>query len=155
MKRLENLLCGSLIANGVFEDMFGIIRRKFTVHMHGTWNNDDQTFSLRETFLFDDGEQETRLWSLHKDAMGYYRGKAKHVVGEAKGHMNDAGEFHLTYVYALPLFGRKWRVKFEDIITPLPDGTTLFNRAVIRKWGITIGRVNLTIQPGQTAPAPI
>ena len=53
---------GETIAYGIFEDRFGNLKRQFRVNISGKIKN--QTLSLDEDFLYDDGEQANRVLSL-------------------------------------------------------------------------------------------
>ena len=81
----ENYFTGNIAATGVFVDRFGVIRRRFNVHIIGSKKNNG--FSLDEYFLFDDGEQEIRKWEIEKIDHETYVGTSEDVCGEAIGKL--------------------------------------------------------------------
>ena len=81
----ENYFTGNIEATGVFVDRFGVIRRRFNVHIIGS--KKDNGFLLDEYFLFDDGEQEIRKWEIEKIDHETYVGKCEDVCGQAIGKL--------------------------------------------------------------------
>ena len=69
---LEEFFDGHLVAYGQFQDVFGTVRRRFTVDINGTWNG--KTLRLVEDFVFDDGPTEQRVWSLIKSGDDTWQG---------------------------------------------------------------------------------
>ncbi len=137
---IENYFSGKTKAWGVFQDRFGKVRRQFVVDIDGKWDKDKQTLTLTEDFVYDDGEKEQRVWTITKTAENTYTGTAKNVVGMATG--KSAGNaFNFKYTFNLPVQGDIWRVTFDDWMYLNPDGETLFNKATIKRFGITIGDV--------------
>ena len=55
---------GKTVAYGIFEDRFGNLKRQFRVNITGKIKND--TLTLDEDFLYDDGEQANRIWKIKK-----------------------------------------------------------------------------------------
>ena len=63
---LENFFSGEISAWGLFEDPFGIIRKRFTCKITGKWDDKLKTLKITEDFLYDDGVKENRNWELLK-----------------------------------------------------------------------------------------
>ena len=80
---LEEFFDGHLVAYGQFQDVFGTVRRRFTVDINGNWNG--KTLKLIEDFVYDDGSTEQRVWSLAKSGDDTWKGTAPGVIGTAKG----------------------------------------------------------------------
>ena len=55
---------GNLRATGMFIDRFGVVKRRFTVSAKGIAGSSGIT--LYETFTYDDGEVEDRIWHISK-----------------------------------------------------------------------------------------
>lgn len=136
---IEDYFAGTSKAWGIFQDRFGKVRRRFAVDINGQWDETDQTLTLTEDFLYDDGETEQRIWTITKTGENTYTGTAGGVVGLATGK-TSGNAFNFKYTFNLPVNGKTWRVKFDDWMY-LQNNNILFNRATIRRWGITLGDV--------------
>ena len=139
---LEEYFLGNTTAYGVFEDRFGKVRRTFKVDITGTVNDDQLT--LKEDFIYNDGERETRVWVIEILGNGNYRGTAGDVPGFAIG--KTAGNaFNWKYKVDLSVNGKIWKVGFDDWMYLLEDGV-LINRAYVSRYGIRIGEVTISFQ---------
>jgi len=136
---IENYFDGESKAWGIFQDRFGTVRRRFTVDIDGTWNPQNNTLKLVEDFVYDDGETEQRVWTILKTGQDTYTGTADGVVGTAIGK-SSGNAFNFKYTFDLPVEGKTWRVTFDDWMY-LQDQNILFNKATIKRWGITLGDV--------------
>ncbi|TVQ39212.1 MAG: DUF3833 domain-containing protein [Geminicoccaceae bacterium] len=137
--RLEEFFLGETRAWGWFEDRFGTVRRRFVVDMVGTF--EDGVLTLDEDFVYDDGEEEKRIWRITVLPDGRYEGHAEGVVGMASGRVVGPA-LNWTYTFDLPVGDRTWRVHFDDWMIQ-QDDEVVINRAVVSKWGITLGTVIL------------
>lgn len=124
---------------GIFENRFGRLKRRFTVDIDGYW--DDGTFVMDETFAYDDGTDERRIWRLTPDGSGGFSGHAKDCVGAARGRVHSNATT-LSYAFRLEIRGRRVTVRFDDRMYRV-DGDVVVNRAVVSKWGIRLGEVSL------------
>ena len=138
---LEEFFSGKLVAWGLFEDVFGIIRKKFTCNITGDFNYTTKTLTIIEDFIYDDGIKEKRVWKLNKIDNDIYEGKTENIVGVAKGYTRG-NAFHWKYNFVLPLYGRKTKVKFNDYMY-LQDSKVIINKAKMSKFGIKLGTVYL------------
>lgn len=136
---IENYFDGETKAWGVFQDRFGKVRRRFSVDITGEWDKNTNTLTLVEDFDYDDGETERRIWEINKTGDNTYTGTADGVIGTATGQ-SSGNAFNFKYAFALPVNGKTWNVTFDDWMY-LQDDNILFNRATIRRWGITLGDV--------------
>ncbi len=134
---LQRYFDGEVDAWGVFQDRSGVVRERFTVALKCAWQ--DNVGTLDERFLYADGRQERRVWTLRRSAQGHYTGTAADVIGEARG-IASGNALNWRYTLALPVDGRTWHVDFDDWMF-LVDNRVLLNRARMSKLGITLGEV--------------
>ncbi len=145
---LEQFFDGRLVARGQFQDVFGTVRRQFTVRIAGDW--DGARLRLVEDFVYEDGATEQRVWTLKKvgpvvaDQM--WEGTAPGVIGVAKGQ--EAGDrFNWRYTIDLPVPQASGpasvtRVSFDDWMWAQGEDR-LFNRAYMKKFGVDVGDVSI------------
>jgi hypothetical protein len=138
--RLETFFEGQTRAWGIFEDRFSNLRRQFTVDIDGTW--DGETLTLVEDFVYDDGEEERRVWVIRRDGEHGYTGEADGVIGPASGRAYG-NTVNWRYHFDLVVGGRSFKVHFDDWMFLQPDGETMINRAHVTKWGIRIGTASI------------
>ena len=127
----------------MFIDRFGTVQRQFRVTIKGQRTEDG--FILDEYFTYDDGELETRKWTVTACGDGIYRGECADVVGHATGILTD-NVLSWKYKFNLPMFGLVVTVKFDDLMA-LQAGAILVNRAKVSKWGFLLGEVLLSFRP--------
>jgi Protein of unknown function (DUF3833) len=131
---------GTLDAYGVFTDRSGKVVKRFTVVMVCTWQGNDGV--LDEDFLYSDGSKQKRVWRLKKLPDGQYSGTADDVVGQAQGQARG-NAFNWRYTLALPVDGKVVDVQFDDWMYLVNDRVML-NKAVMSKFGFTLGEVTLS-----------
>ena len=137
--KLEEFFLGKTTASGLFIDLFGKVKRQFTVEMEGIQQGD--VFILNETFLYDNGEEEFRRWEITKTGEKTYEGNSSDIIGVAKGERSgNAVNWH--YTLKLKYGDGILNVKFDDWMFLQEDGY-LINIAKVKKFGITLGRVIL------------
>jgi hypothetical protein len=117
---LEEFFDGNFRAYGQFQDIFGTVRRQFTVTIKGDWNG--ERLRLVEDFIYEDGSTEQRIWTLVKT--GEETWSIDLPVPSADGPATTT------------------RVTFNDWIWLLDDDRA-FNRAYVSKAGVTIGDVSI------------
>ena len=137
---LENYFEGKTEAWGMFHDRFGNLKRTFKVDITGTLNSD--TLTLDEKFLYDDGEQDSRVWTIKILGNNQYSGTASDVVGEAKG-ISEGNALNWKYKLNLKVGDSTILVDFDDWMF-LQDRNILMNRAEVKKWGLNNGVVSIT-----------
>ena len=136
---LRSYFNGPLTAHGLFTDRAGKVLRRFTVKMTASWNGSQGV--LDEDFTYSDGKKERRVWRLTDHGNGRYSGRADDVVGEAIG-LAAGNALNWRYTLALPVDGRIWEVQFDDWMY-LMDERVMLNKAVMSKFGVTLGEVTL------------
>ncbi|WP_240932925.1 DUF3833 domain-containing protein [Pelagibius litoralis] len=148
---IEDYLAGETRAWGLFVDRFGNLRREFVVDITGTW--DGKTLTLVEDFVYSDGEEQQRIWTINKLDDHRYEGTAADVIGTAEG-VSYGNALNWRYTLALKVGDSIWNVHFDDWMFLQPDDV-LMNRARVSKFGFDIGEVTIFFQkvPAQNAAA--
>jgi hypothetical protein len=142
---LERDLAGTHVGEGVFRVPLAGVERRFSVAMRGTWNARAQTLTLREDFVFADGEKQTLTWRFTKTGPGTYEGRREDVVGVATGRQ-DGAAFRLFYTADIASGGSTRRLSFSDVLYR-GAGRTIINEAFVFWYGVRIGSVSLTLRP--------
>ena len=137
---LEDYFAGKTEAWGMFHDRFGNLKRTFKVDITGTIESN--TLTLDEKFLYDDGEQDSRVWTIKILGNNQYSGTASDVVGEATG-ISEGNALNWKYKLNLKVGDSTILVDFDDWMF-LQDRNILMNRAEVKKWGLNIGVVSIT-----------
>jgi len=141
---------GNTVAYGIFEDRFGNLKRQFRVNISGTIV--DETLTLDEDFLYDDGEKDKRIWKIkkitEKDKITY-EGQAEDIEGTATGSISG-NTLNWSYDIYLNIKGSNIKVHFNDWIYKQSENLAI-NRAYVSKFGINIGSVTLVFLRGQVA----
>ena len=134
---LLSWLEGRTLAEGVFEDRGGRVRRRFTVELNGT--AEANALRLNERFIFDNGERQERTWVLTRGPDRSFIGRAEDSVSEAHGRF-DEGVAYLSSRLWLKVGKRKIAMHFDDAFYPAGAGLVL-NRSTMSKWGIRLGQI--------------
>lgn len=142
---IEDYFAGKTTAWGLFTDRFGNVRSQFVVDIDGTW--DGRTLVLDEKFTYATGEKEKRVWTITKVDENTYTGTAGDVVGVARGR-SFGNALSWNYYLNLKVGDGTWKVHFDDWMFLQPKGV-LLNRAVVTKWGVEIGQVQLAFSKAE------
>ena len=135
---LEEFFVGSSSGEGVFTNGFTGERREFRVEIIGSLTGNE--LKLVEDFAYADGEQDRKTWRFQRTGPGRYSGTREDVEGLAQA-WTENGQVRLEYTVKLA----GWRLDFADVLALRADGT-LLNRAIVSKWGIRVGRVELVLR---------
>ena len=87
------------MAHGQFQNVLGNVSRRFNVTINGSW--DGNNLVLVEDFVYSDGAEEQRIWTLTKNGDNEWQGYADGVVGGAEGEID--GHVLLGHTIDLPL----------------------------------------------------
>ena len=136
------IFLGQSSAEGLFEDRKGRVKRRFSVDINGYWQ--DEKFFLDESFVFDDGETDKRLWKLTFSDDGTFAADCPDAPEPGAGVLQP-GSAVLKYKFDLKHNGKTYRVDFVDTFVPL-GADTVINRAIMSKWGITLGQVTIVLK---------
>ena len=152
---------GDSLAYGIFEDRFGTLRRRFKVNISGQKTQEEiagksiNKIILTEDFLYEDGEQQQRIWTISKDVLDNgnenYWGNSSDCIGTAEGG-SSRNAFFWQYDIDLKISENNLRVKFSDWIYQMDDYIAI-NKATVSKFGIEIGVVTIVFVRG--APASL
>lgn len=135
----EEYFDGETRAWGVFYDWKERLTRRFQVQIRGSV--DRGILTLKEDFVFDDGETDYREWRIVKNSETSYQGTSPDVVGTATGE-RAGNALHWRYYLLLKTKSGVTEVFFDDWMFLL-DEDRLFNRATVSKFGIDVGEVIL------------
>ncbi|TCO75637.1 DUF3833 domain-containing protein [Chromatocurvus halotolerans] len=138
----EAFFSGELVAHGMLKDRRGRVTRRFIAEIDASWR--DGVGTLDEQFVFSDGEESQRVWTLRPDGPGRYIGTAGDVVGESPVTVAGNAMF-LDYTLRVPYGDGTIDVKIDDRMY-LIDGNTLLNESVMRKFGFRVGEIVLVIR---------
>ncbi|MEL6114963.1 DUF3833 domain-containing protein [Photobacterium sp. SP02] len=130
---------GNVTAWGILQDRSGKQTRRFSVDIIGTVQGN--TLTLKEDFVFDDGEKQQRVWTIQRRPDGVYTGTAGDVVGEATGKVSG-NALNWQYTLRVPVGESTYDIAFDDWMF-LQDDARMFNVAKMSKWGVHVGTVTL------------
>ena len=139
---VEEFFQGSLAAHGVVKDRSGKVIRTFNATIDASW--EDGVGTLDEDFVFNDGEEQKRIWTLRPQPDGSYLGTAGDVTGE--GILRQAGNaVFLDYVLQVPYRDGTIDLRVDDRMYLLtPD--ILINESTLNKFGFQVGELLLVIR---------
>lgn len=140
---LETFFKGRTIGKGVFESKLAGVYRPFTVYLSGRWDPRSFTLRLREDFVYEDGERDTKTWFFQKVAADRYIGQRSDVLAPANVRTESDGSLRFSYVAEVETASGPLLLRFDDTLRRI-DGNTVRNTARVMKAGITIGTVELT-----------
>jgi hypothetical protein len=139
---VEEFFNGKLLAHGIVKDRDGRVIRYFSATIDASWR--DGIGTLDESFVFDDGEQQKRMWTLKPSADNHYIATAGDVIGEGK--MKIAGNsVFLDYVLRVPYDGDSIDLRIDDRMY-LVSERVLLNESIMTKWGFEVGSLMLVIE---------
>jgi len=137
--KLEEYFNGTLDAWGMFQKRDSTVVKRFKVVIDAHWEGDNGV--LDERFTYSDGSRQRRVWKITKTGDDSYTGQADDVVGIANGRVSG-NSLHWIYTLRLPVDDDVYEVKFDDWMYLQEDGV-MFNRSVMKKFGIRLGEVTL------------
>ena len=137
----EEFFNGNLSAHGIVKDRSGQVIRYFNAKIDAYWV--DGVGTLDEQFVFDDGEQQTRVWKLQPAGDGKYIATAGDVVGDGKMQVAGNSVF-LDYVLRIPYGDGTIDIRIDDRMY-LVSERVLINESIMTKWGFEVGQIALVI----------
>ena len=140
---LEKALAGRTLGEGVFVNSLTGGETAFSVVIDGRW--DGKVLTLVEDFTYRDGSTDRKTWRLTKTGEGAYRGVREDVIGEADVRQDGPG-VRLDYWVTLSTGIGGIDVRFQDLLYLNADGT-IANKAVVSKFGLRVGRGDITMRP--------
>ncbi|WP_070963034.1 DUF3833 domain-containing protein [Vibrio sonorensis] len=139
---LFNYFQGKTLAWGMVQDYTGKQTRRFEVMIIGEVKDDKLV--LTEDFVFDDGEETRRIWTIVETRPGYYQGQADDIQGVAIGQ-EVGNALRWKYDFELALDDSTIVVEFDDWLYR-QDDKHAFNLTKIKKFGIEVGQLTLFFQ---------
>ena len=137
--KLMEFFEGNVKAWGVLQNRSGKVTRQFKADLNGKW--DGSNLVLDEVFDWNDGERQTRQWTIKKIDEHNYEGTASDVVGIAKGYSYGPA-FKFEYVLLVPVKGKNIKITFDDWIF-MQDERVAINRATMTKFGIKVAELTV------------
>lgn len=137
----EAFFNGTLTAHGIVKDFSGTAIRHFQADITGCWR--DGVGTLYEDFTFDDGEEQTRIWTLTPSGDQTFIGTAGDVVGEGLARWEGNAMF-LDYTLRIELENGPIDVRIDDRMYRVSDNVVI-NESKMRKFGIGVGEILLTL----------
>lgn len=138
----QQFLQGDLDAHGVVKNRSGEVIRYFNATIKAHW--EDGTGTLEEAFLFDDGEQQERIWTLTPQGNNSFSATAGDVVGIGDAQFAGNSMF-LNYVLRVPYNDDTIDLTIDDRMY-LVNENTLINESKMYKFGFQVGSILLVIQ---------
>lgn len=135
---METFFAGNTEGEGLFLNSWTGDERRFHVVIAGVWDGD--VLTLVEDFDYADGKKDRKTWRLKRTAPGAFVGTREDVVGQARV-WTEGRIVRLEYVVKLG----GWTVEFADALALRDDGS-LINKAIVGKWGVRVGRVELVLR---------
>lgn len=133
---------GELSARGVVKDRSGEVIRHFDATIDASWD-EDGVGTLDEVFEYNDGERDTRVWTLEPRDGGYHA-----TAGDVTepGFMEFEGNaIHMNYVLEVPYGDGTINVRMDDWMYRVTEDTVI-NETEMTYWGFRVGEVVLVIQ---------
>jgi len=148
----ESFFDGALTAHGVVKDFSGTAIRHFNADIVGCWS--DGVGTLDESFVFDDGEHQTRIRTLTPSGDQTYIGTAGDVIGDGTARWEGNAMF-LDYTLRIALEDSSIDVHIDDRMYRISDNVVV-NESKMRKWGFGVGEIVLTLirHPDQPVDCP-
>ena len=137
---IQKYFNGPLTAEGMLQDWKGKQTRRVSVSMEGVWKDSTQGI-LHEEFIFDDGEKQTRDWTLNMLDEHHFTGTAHDVVGVAKGEQYG-NTIHMRYVLSVPVNGKPMNISIDDWLYAINDQTVI-NKSTLSKFGLNVGYLTI------------
>ena len=145
---MHEFFSGQIDGWGMFQGRNGEVKKRFYVDIDAT-HEGDNVIVLDEKFSWADGTKSQRIWRLTKQADGSWQGTAGDVIGTAKGEVTG-NTFHWQYVLDLPVGEKTYKVNLDDWMY-LIDKDVILNRSVMKKFGVELGSVTLSMHRNNDA----
>ena len=133
---------GKLRAYGMVKDRSGNIIKTFKGDLVGSWD-ENGVGTLDEKFVYDNGETQTRVWTLRPTTDKTFIGTAGDIVGEAYMIANG-NTVMIDYTMTVPYNNTTIDIDVKDWLHLQEDGVIL-NHSKMKKFGFTVGELVITI----------
>lgn len=136
---LKAYFSGDITAWGIVQDYSTAVVRRFCVDIVGTWSGNKG--QLHETFYYNDGEQQIRIWDLEIAENGNVTGGAGDVIGEASGSANGMS-FNWKYTLNVPVGDTDYNMDVDDWMFMM-DKNRMMNRSYMSKLGVNVAEISI------------
>ena len=133
---------GNLRAYGLVKDRSGNIIRTFKGTMKGSWD-ENGIGTLDEYFVYDDGEEMIRTWTLKPTSDKEFIATADDIVGPSK-MIARGNTVMLDYVMRVPYKDSTIDLSVRDWLHLQDDGV-IINHSKMKKFGFVVGELVITI----------
>jgi hypothetical protein len=133
---------GSMTAYGMVKDRDGKVIRRFKGKLIGSWDANG-VGTLDEKFVYDDGDIQTRVWTLKPTGDKTFIGTAGDIVGDAQMVANG-NTVMIDYVMRVPYKDSTIDISVRDWLHLQEDGVIL-NHSKMKKFGFEVGELVITI----------
>ncbi|PRM97566.1 DUF3833 domain-containing protein [Aliarcobacter cryaerophilus] len=133
---------GKLRAYGIVKDRSGKIIRSFSGTMIGSWDKNG-VGTLDEFFVYDDGEEMKRVWTLKPTSDKKFIATANDIVGESPMIANG-NTVMIDYVMRTPYKSSTIDLSVQDWLH-LQDEKVIINHSKMKKFGFVVGELVITI----------
>ena len=133
---------GQLSAHGIVKNRSGEVIRYFNANIIASWENG--VGKLDETFYFDDGEEQKRIWILTPDGSGNLKGTANDVIGSSRLNVSGNSLF-MQYTLRIAYDESTLDLEIDDRMYRVSDRVVI-NESTMRKWGFEVGQIILVIE---------
>ncbi len=133
---------GKLTAYGMVKDRSGKIIKTFKGDLVGSWDKNG-VGTLDEKFIYDNGEKQTRVWTLTPTGDKTFIGTAGDIVGNAQMIANG-NTVMIDYTMRVPYNDSTLDINVKDWLHLQEDGVIL-NHSKMKKFGFTVGELVITI----------
>ncbi|MFT5839437.1 MAG: hypothetical protein ACI9UT_001940 [Flavobacteriales bacterium] len=130
---------GEVTAWGIVQDYSNKLTRRFCVDIIATWQGNQG--QLHETFYYNDGELQVRIWELQIADDGSVTGGASDVIGEASGGSKGMA-FNWHYTLSVPVGDTEYDLFVDDWMFMM-DENRMMNRSYMKKFGVTVAEVSI------------
>ena len=136
---LKGYFDGDVTAWGIVQDYSTKLTRRFCVDIVSTWDGNEG--QLHETFYYNDGEEQIRIWKLAIGENGEVTGTAGDVVGVASGSASGSS-FNWHYTLTVEIDGSSYDFAIDDWMFML-DEQRMMNRSYMSKFGVTLAEISI------------
>ena len=133
---------GKLRAYGIVKDRSGKITRTFKGEMIGSWDKNG-IGTLDEYFVYNDGEEMKRVWTLKPTGDKKFIATANDIIGESPMIANG-NTVMIDYVMRTPYKNSTIDLSVQDWLHLQDDGV-IINHSKLKKFGFVVGEIVITI----------
>lgn len=140
---LRQHLKGPILCEGVIYGPTGRVTSRFVADMQADWQGN--TGVLTETFRYDSGSVQDRIWTLNLGNDGKIHAEAPDLLGHGTGQVTGSAVV-LRYRIRLTEAAGGHVLDVTDWMYLMENGT-IMNRSQFSKFGIRLGELVATMRP--------